>query len=84
MSVYVIVSESVADPSKRRVLTSRASKRGAEGVARTLQASSTMRGTKVYAEERDAYWLRTHNKRWSEHALQEWDLINSVARTERF
>lgn len=84
MSVYVIVSEREQAPQQRRVLTSRASKRGAERVAASLAQSSTQRGRRVYAEERDAYWLRTHNKRWSEHALQEWDLINSVARTERF
>lgn len=82
MSVYVIVSESTSDASKRRVLTSRASKNGAVRLAASLAQSSTQRGRRVYAEERDAYWRRTYNKSFAESA--DWDLINSVARTERF
>lgn len=82
MSVYVIVSEREQAPQQRRVLTSRASKRGAERVAASLAQSSTQRGRRVYAEERDAYWRRVYGKSFAESA--DWDLINSVPRTERY
>lgn len=78
---YVIVSESTEAPSQRSVLTARASKNGAVRLAAALQASSTQRGRRVYAEERDAYWRRTYGQSFAESA--QYDIINAVAPVER-
>ena len=76
--MFVVVSEGA---NGERVLTARATRSGAEGVARKRSASVTERGRRVFVMERDAYWRRRTGKRWAE--LVDHDLLNSVAPIER-
>ena len=81
MNVYVIVSEDAAG-ARGRVLTARASKRAAERIAEQLARSSTQRGRRVYAEERERYWRRTYGKSYASSV--DYDMTNAVAPVERY
>jgi hypothetical protein len=79
MKTYVVVSDGANGPV---VLTARDSKRGAEAVALKLSQSVTQRHRRVYAEERNDFWVRVHGKRWVD--VMNSDMTNSVGPSERY